>query len=200
MAEPDGPADGVFALVPAGFGWNAEASASNVFQSAKPPADSLAAARVARGELSGLVRVLREEGVEVCCLEEPEEAPAPDAVFLNNWFSTHADGTLVLYPMATAAPARGASAGAGRAPPPGGGCAGGLRPDRGRAERALSRGNREPGARSLPARGLRGGGSADPPRPGGALVRADGLRALRVRSAAPRRARLSHQRGDGGRS
>ena len=31
----------------------------------------------------------------------PIDPTAPNAVFPNNWFSTHADGTLVLYPMCT---------------------------------------------------------------------------------------------------
>ena len=104
MVEPsDGPASGLFAMVPAGFGWNAEAAASNVFQCRAGPEQPALLARAARSELLGLVEALAGAGVAVELLEEPRSDPAPDAVFLNNWFSTHADGTLVLYPMATAA-------------------------------------------------------------------------------------------------
>jgi hypothetical protein len=41
---------------------------------------------------------LRAEGAEVLLFEDAQRA-TPDSVFPNNWFSTHADGSLVLYPM-----------------------------------------------------------------------------------------------------
>ena len=36
-------------------------------------------------------------------LDDSPEPAKPDAIFPNNWVSFHADGTMVLYPMATAA-------------------------------------------------------------------------------------------------
>lgn len=42
--------------------------------------------------------MLEQSGVNVVLLEHPD-LHTPDAIFPNNWFSTHADGTLVLYPM-----------------------------------------------------------------------------------------------------
>jgi hypothetical protein len=39
--------------------------------------------------------------VEALVLDDTADPPKPDAVFPNNWFSTHADGALVLYPMGT---------------------------------------------------------------------------------------------------
>ncbi|MCB0816533.1 MAG: amidinotransferase, partial [Flavobacteriales bacterium] len=44
--------------------------------------------------------MLDRVGVGVTVLDPPV-LDAPNAVFPNNWFSTHADGTVVLYPMAT---------------------------------------------------------------------------------------------------
>ena len=42
---------------------------------------------------------LSKLGVEVVVVEDKVEPHTPDSVFPNNWFSTHPDGTLCLYPM-----------------------------------------------------------------------------------------------------
>ena len=42
---------------------------------------------------------LRRHGVTVHVFEDSPEVEKPDAVFPNNWFSTHHNGLLVLYPM-----------------------------------------------------------------------------------------------------
>lgn len=88
----------VLMVRPAAFGFNAEAAATNVFSHA--PADTEFGPR-ALAEFERLVRRLSDAGVEVLVLADSAEPAKPDAVFPNNWFSTHADGTLVLYPMAT---------------------------------------------------------------------------------------------------
>jgi hypothetical protein len=41
---------------------------------------------------------LEAKGMEVIVVES-EDQEAPDSIFPNNWFSTHQNGTLVLYPM-----------------------------------------------------------------------------------------------------
>ena len=100
-AGTEAQAAGAVMLVrPACFGFNAEAAASNVFSraSADPGLQLNAAA-----EFESVARALADAGVEVLILDDSAEPAKPDAVFPNNWFSTHADGTLVLYPMATAA-------------------------------------------------------------------------------------------------
>ena len=89
----------VLLVRPACFGFNAEAAQSNVF--ARQSADSGLQAK-AVAEFEGLARRLSDAGVEVLLLGDTAEPPRPDAVFPNNWFTTHGDGTLVLYPMATA--------------------------------------------------------------------------------------------------
>lgn len=73
---------------------NPETAASNVFQASTTDAD----ARV-RGEREqdALAGALQAAGVRVIVLEP--SSLSPDAVFPNNWFSTHDDGRLVLYPM-----------------------------------------------------------------------------------------------------
>jgi hypothetical protein len=92
-------ASAVLLVRPACFGFNAEAGTSNVFSSAS--ADPELASK-ALAEFTVLESRLSDAGVEVIRLDDTPSPPKPDAVFPNNWFSTHADGTLVLYPMATA--------------------------------------------------------------------------------------------------
>lgn len=74
---------------------NPETAASNVFQGATDADD---VGERARAEFRGAVKSLRNAGVNVIQLSGSSE-PLPDEVFPNNWFSTHEDGTLVLYPM-----------------------------------------------------------------------------------------------------
>jgi hypothetical protein len=89
----------VLMVRPASFCSNPETLASNTFQRgpAQPAAEILAAAR---REFDGALAELLRHGVEVAVLDEAAGAGTPDALFPNNWFSTHQDGQLVLYPMA----------------------------------------------------------------------------------------------------
>ena len=84
---------------PSSFGFHAEAAQSNAFASADAGKDLSAALR----EFDGVVAALDRAGVEVLVLDDPPDPAKPDAVFPNNWVSFHADGTMVIYPMATAA-------------------------------------------------------------------------------------------------
>lgn len=86
----------VFMVRPTHFRYNAETAADN-----KLMTDS--AVGSVMEEFEGFVVALRELGVEVRDMENPDPE-APDAVFPNNWFSTHGlnectERTLVLYPM-----------------------------------------------------------------------------------------------------
>ena len=49
-------------------------------------------------EFDTFVALLREVGVEVFVVEDERE-DIPDSIFPNNWFSTHANGDLFIYPM-----------------------------------------------------------------------------------------------------
>jgi len=74
---------------------NPQTLADNAFQSG---VRSSATAGEAFAEITVLAETLRSHGVGVHLFED-EEATRPDSVFCNNWFSTHADGTVVVYPM-----------------------------------------------------------------------------------------------------
>ncbi len=84
---------------PAHFAYNEETAADNAFMQ---PARILSQTQIearARGEFDGLVAALRAVGTRVTVVADTPLPRKPDAVFPNNWFSTHADGTIVLYPM-----------------------------------------------------------------------------------------------------
>ncbi|HXQ30776.1 MAG TPA: arginine deiminase-related protein [Steroidobacteraceae bacterium] len=100
-ADPEQCARAVLMVRPATFYANPETLATNAFQHAQagPAADTLAAARA---EFDGVVAALRAAGVDVAVADADADAMTPDALFPNNWFSTHADGRVVLYPMAAA--------------------------------------------------------------------------------------------------
>jgi hypothetical protein len=78
------------------FGPDDQTLATNAFQSPSfRPGSRLAA----QSEADVLARALRTAGVEVHVVQEPMDPPRPNAVFPNNWFSTHPDGTVVVYPL-----------------------------------------------------------------------------------------------------
>jgi hypothetical protein len=77
---------------------NPETARDNAFQSrASFEMDALAAS--ARNEFDLAMRTLRDAGVTVHLFEDTAEPEKPDAVFPNNWISTHHDGRVALFPM-----------------------------------------------------------------------------------------------------
>lgn len=86
-------------IEPIGFRSNPETLADNAFQ--RPPGDESpqGVEIAAREEFARLRAALESRGVEVEWRAARGNREAPDAVFPNNWFSTHAAGRLVLYPM-----------------------------------------------------------------------------------------------------
>ncbi|WP_200910827.1 citrulline utilization hydrolase CtlX [Curtobacterium sp. S6] len=69
----------------------------NRFQS-RPSTDTVPVAQRAFDEVSDVAQALREIGVGVTIFEDPT-VETPDSVFPNNWFTTHHDGTVVVFPM-----------------------------------------------------------------------------------------------------
>ncbi len=84
-------------IAPANFLANPQTALSNAFQEVQP---SKSVSEKARRECVDMADSLRAAGVEVLLFEDTAQPVKPDAVFPNNWFSTHADGQLLLYPMA----------------------------------------------------------------------------------------------------
>src|ERR1044072_4917099 len=91
----------VLMIRPSRFYPNPETAADNAFQSGGVfPVDALNAA--ARNEFDNAVQTLRDAGVKVHVFEDTAEPEKPDAVFPNNWISTHHDGRIALFPMYSA--------------------------------------------------------------------------------------------------
>lgn len=89
----------VVMIRPHRFSPNRMTTADNAFQSAvdhQLPAQQIADA--AHREVTGLAQQLESAGVGVDLFED-HSTSTPDSVFPNNWFTTHSDGRLVLYPM-----------------------------------------------------------------------------------------------------
>ncbi|RZS96815.1 citrulline utilization hydrolase CtlX [Cecembia calidifontis] len=83
---------------PANFGFNPETAANNFYQK-QDQRSVVEINALAQEEFDGFVSMLRQNGVRVLVVEDTIEPKKTDAVFPNNWFSTHEDGKVILYPM-----------------------------------------------------------------------------------------------------
>src|SRR5436305_4140772 len=93
--------DSVLMIRPGRFYPNPETAADNAFQrDANRDLDALTL--VARNEFDAAVQTLRAAGVNVHVFEDTAEPEKPDAVFPNNWISTHNNGRIALFPMYSA--------------------------------------------------------------------------------------------------
>ncbi len=82
---------------PIKFGFNEQTAGNNAFQVQGIEQTNVGAKAIA--EFDNFVKLLRDAGVEVNVIQDTAEPHTPDSIFPNNWFSRHADGTIVLYPM-----------------------------------------------------------------------------------------------------
>jgi hypothetical protein len=83
---------------PANFGFNLETAASNFYQKEdnRSPEEIQ---YLALQEFDSFVALLRDQGVEVLVIDDTPSPTKTDAIFPNNWLSTHPDGKVILYPM-----------------------------------------------------------------------------------------------------
>jgi hypothetical protein len=86
---------------PCRFYPNPETAADNAFQSHMPPGRGSDLTGAAQAEFDRAVELLSAAGVTVHVFDDTPAPDKPDAVFPNNWFSTHPDGRVVFYPMFT---------------------------------------------------------------------------------------------------
>src|SRR5215211_5965213 len=93
----------VLMIRPHRFHPNPETAADNAFQQQWSSDDAAELSSAAQSEFDGAVATLREAGVTVHVADDTATPEKPDAVFPNNWFSTHHDGRVALYPMLSAA-------------------------------------------------------------------------------------------------
>ena len=97
-AAPTQSTNAVLMVRPCKFYPNPETAADNSFQ-ARVDCAADALSEVARIEFDAAVQTLHAAGVNVHVFEDTAEPEKPDAVFPNNWISTHHDGRIALFPM-----------------------------------------------------------------------------------------------------
>jgi hypothetical protein len=91
----------VLMVRPCRFYPNPETAADNAFQ-ARVDCAADALSELARKDFDAAVQTLHAAGVNVHVFDDTHEPEKPDAVFPNNWISTHHDGRIVLFPMCSA--------------------------------------------------------------------------------------------------
>lgn len=94
--------DKVLVVRPASFGFNEETAITNTFQKSELHQDQQLIQGAALREFDHLVNVLGEAGVQVYMYEDSVQPVKPDAIFPNNWITTHSDGSLITYPFLAA--------------------------------------------------------------------------------------------------
>ena len=86
-------------IKPKHFGFNEETATNNAFQINDKVLNLSQISALALDEFEHFVDILKEARLDITVIEDKETPVIPDSVFPNNWFSTHADGTVVTYPM-----------------------------------------------------------------------------------------------------
>lgn len=91
-------ADTVLMIRPKHFGYNKQTEKTNAFQR-NLELDHGEVSKIAIEEFDHFVKLLRKYGIQVIVFDDEENSKLPDSVFLNNWISTHHDGTIIAYSM-----------------------------------------------------------------------------------------------------
>jgi hypothetical protein len=89
----------VFMIRPQSFRKNEETATNNLYQKSLDGVESEEMIRRAQKEFDTLSEALGEAGVNVYVFDEQAPYETPDALFPNNWISTHNNGNVGLYPM-----------------------------------------------------------------------------------------------------
>ena len=89
--------DTILMVRPCAFGYNPETAVNNYFQVPMPSSGNIQ--EMALAEFDKMVNALRANDINVLVVDDTVTPHTPDSIFPNNWFSTHADGRILLYPM-----------------------------------------------------------------------------------------------------
>lgn len=84
---------------PANFGFNLETADNNSFQKNDRNWSAFEVQKKALKQFDEVVKKIQNAGIQVVVCKDSSLPKKPDAIFPNNWFSTHRDGTVVTYPM-----------------------------------------------------------------------------------------------------
>jgi hypothetical protein len=88
----------IYMVAPDHFGFNPQTASTNSFQT-RIDSDQKEIQERAFAEFKSMVFTLQSQEINVVIGHNAPGRITPDEVFPNNWFSTHEDGTLILYPM-----------------------------------------------------------------------------------------------------
>ncbi len=91
--------DTILMVRPASFGYNEETAKDNQFQSSEGKENIEQIKAAALEEFDDMVAILKNKGIEVIVKNDTVEPKKYDAIFPNNWFSTHENGIWISYPM-----------------------------------------------------------------------------------------------------
>ncbi|MEM9887149.1 MAG: arginine deiminase-related protein [Bacteroidota bacterium] len=91
--------DTVLMVRPAHFGFNPQTAENNAFQSAETQLSAAEIQILAVQEFDQFVQKLREAKIRAIVVQDSEQPIKYDAVFPNNWFSTHENGMIITYPV-----------------------------------------------------------------------------------------------------
>ena len=91
--------DTILMVRPANFGFNVETAENNAFQNKDTSLSNDEIKELAKTEFDNMVSGLRTKGITIIVHHDTATPIKSDAVFPNNWFSTHANGSLITYPM-----------------------------------------------------------------------------------------------------
>ncbi len=88
----------ILMIRPANFGFNEQTAANNSFQS-KEAVDNNFLKEIAQQEFDNMIAILQSKDINIHVMQDTDYPVKPDAVFPNNWISTHPNGALITYPM-----------------------------------------------------------------------------------------------------
>ena len=90
--------DSILMVRPAQFRMNEQTAVNNFFQEQLDITQDTITVK-AQKEFDNFVETLRGVGINVIVYQDDLVPDTPDSIFPNNWFSTHADGDVAIYPM-----------------------------------------------------------------------------------------------------
>lgn len=84
---------------PSNFGYNVETANDNAFQKKGKQWSDAQIQKKALKEFKGVVKLLRKAKISVMVIKDDKHPKKPDAIFPNNWITTHRNGLVITYPM-----------------------------------------------------------------------------------------------------
>jgi len=91
--------DTILMVRPRHFGYDPETASNNAFQVNDRSLSTLEIEEKARQEFDQFVDCLRQADIQIIVVEDTDQPKKLDAVFPNNWFTTHENGSIITYPL-----------------------------------------------------------------------------------------------------